>query len=91
VKRVIGGRDTRLKKNQEKAELANKAKEKKTTSGDVIREVPQMPSHMFFQHNTALVYVELVIAWARWMLTKGTGRHTMSLSIPTCKLAAKTS
>ncbi|KAK9445068.1 sarcosine oxidase [Metarhizium brunneum] len=54
VKRVIGLRDARLKTNQKKDEEA-KAKEKKTINGELIREAPQMPSNMFFQHNTALV------------------------------------
>ncbi|KAF4426088.1 hypothetical protein FACUT_9940 [Fusarium acutatum] len=55
VKRVIGRRDARLKENKLKAELAQKEKEKKTINGELIREAPQMPSNMFFQHNTALV------------------------------------
>lgn len=55
VKRVIGQRDARLKENKAKAEAAQKIKEKKTASGELIREAPQMPSNMFFQHNTALV------------------------------------
>lgn len=55
VKRVIGQRDSRLKVNQQKAEAEAQRKEKKTVNGDLIREAPQMPSNMFFQHNTALV------------------------------------
>ncbi|PNY28386.1 rRNA-processing protein fcf1 [Tolypocladium capitatum] len=56
VKRVIGQRDARLKANEEKAELEAKAKAKrKTVNGELVREAPQMPSNMFFQHNTALV------------------------------------
>ncbi|KAG5999196.1 hypothetical protein E4U43_002226 [Claviceps pusilla] len=55
VKRVIGLRDARLKVNQQKAEAEAQRKEKKTVNGDLIREAPQMPSNMFFQHNTALV------------------------------------
>ncbi|KYK58709.1 hypothetical protein DCS_05726 [Drechmeria coniospora] len=55
VKRVIGQRDGRLKVNKEKAELEAKNKAKKTVNGELIRELPQMPSSMFFQHNTALV------------------------------------
>lgn len=57
VKRVIGRRDERLKENKAKAELAAAAaaKAKKTVNGELIREAPQMPSNMFFQHNTALV------------------------------------
>ncbi|KAF5666801.1 hypothetical protein FCIRC_10073 [Fusarium circinatum] len=55
VKRLIGRRDARLKENKLKAELAQKEKEKKTINGELIREAPQMPSNMFFQHNTALV------------------------------------
>ncbi|EQK98677.1 hypothetical protein G6O67_000095 [Ophiocordyceps sinensis] len=56
VKRMLGQRDARLKVNKEKAELEAKAKSKKhTASGELVREAPQMPSNMFFQHNTALV------------------------------------
>ncbi|CAK4013906.1 Fcf1-domain-containing [Lecanosticta acicola] len=53
VKRVIGQRDARLKKNILKNEGGDKKKEK-DKSDEVIREVPQAPSSMFFQHNTAL-------------------------------------
>lgn len=53
---MIGRQDARLKENKAKAELlALDKKKEKTISGDIIREIPQMPSHMFFQHNTALV------------------------------------
>ncbi|KAK4500450.1 hypothetical protein PRZ48_008639 [Zasmidium cellare] len=51
VKRVIGQRDARLKKNI----LKNEAEDKKKANGDEVkREIPQVPSSMFFQHNTAL-------------------------------------
>ncbi|ETN38920.1 uncharacterized protein HMPREF1541_06962 [Cyphellophora europaea CBS 101466] len=50
VKRIIGKRDARLKENQAKAEVVAKKKD-----DDVIREVPQMSSALFFQYNTALV------------------------------------
>ncbi|PNS17878.1 rRNA-processing protein FCF1 [Sphaceloma murrayae] len=50
TKRLIGQRDARLKKNQAVAE-ETKSKKK---DDNVIREIPQMPSSMFFQHNTAL-------------------------------------
>ncbi|CAD0110126.1 unnamed protein product [Aureobasidium uvarum] len=49
VKRVIGQRDARLKKNQVTGD--DKAKK---PSEEVVREIPQAPSSMFFQHNTAL-------------------------------------
>ncbi|TKA76186.1 hypothetical protein B0A55_03082 [Friedmanniomyces simplex] len=52
TKRVIGQRDARLKKNI--VAEAEKQREKKTKGDGVIREVPQMPSSMFFHHNTAL-------------------------------------
>ncbi|KAI2641818.1 Fcf1-domain-containing protein [Hypomontagnella submonticulosa] len=57
VKRIISKRDARLKENKKKAEEANAAAQKaKTVNGDVIRrEVPQLPSQLFFQHNEALV------------------------------------
>ncbi|KAK3718901.1 rRNA-processing protein fcf1 [Vermiconidia calcicola] len=52
TKRLIGSKDARLKQNIAKAEEERK---KKTGKGDeLIREVPQVPSSMFFHHNTAL-------------------------------------
>jgi len=52
VKRIIGQNDARLKKNQDKgAEGAKKADK----GSEVVREIPQMPSSMFFQYNEALV------------------------------------
>ncbi|KAK4166675.1 Fcf1-domain-containing protein [Cladorrhinum sp. PSN259] len=51
VKRVIGKNDDRRKSEAEKkASLEIKKKEK-----EAVREIPQMPSSMFFEHNTALV------------------------------------
>jgi U3 small nucleolar RNA-associated protein 24 len=52
VKRLIGQRDARLKKNQDKADEENK---KKTDGPEVVREIPQVSSSLFFQYNTALV------------------------------------
>jgi U3 small nucleolar RNA-associated protein 24 len=53
VKRVIGQRDARLKKNQEKQDAVKEARSK-APGNELIREIPQAPSQMFFQHNTAL-------------------------------------
>lgn len=52
VKRVIGQRDARLKKNQ----ILQQEKQKKATESktEVIREIPQVSSSLFFQYNTAL-------------------------------------
>ncbi|KAL8811744.1 MAG: hypothetical protein Q9223_007380 [Gallowayella weberi] len=52
VKRVIGQRDARLKKNQNKGEIEAK---RKSQGGEVIREIPQVSSSLFFQYNTALI------------------------------------
>ncbi|MCJ1395494.1 hypothetical protein MMC18_008380 [Xylographa bjoerkii] len=68
VKRVIGQRDARLKKNQAKGEIESKRKAK---GDEVVREMyvlednlllqhlihhsPQVSSSLFFQYNTALV------------------------------------
>ncbi|OJD31104.1 rrna-processing protein fcf1 [Diplodia corticola] len=51
VKRIIGQRDARLKKNQ----LAADADQAKQKADSVVREVPQVSSSLFFQYNTALV------------------------------------
>ncbi|KAL8970906.1 MAG: hypothetical protein Q9197_003563 [Variospora fuerteventurae] len=52
VKRVIGQRDARLKQNQSKGSDESK---RKSTSNQVVREIPQVSSSLFFQYNTALV------------------------------------
>ena len=52
VKRLIGQSDSRLKKNQSKGEEESKKKEK---GSEVVREVPQVSSALFFQYNQALV------------------------------------
>ncbi|CZR69167.1 probable FCF1 Essential nucleolar protein that is a component of the SSU (small subunit) processome involved in the pre-rRNA processing steps of 40S ribosomal subunit biogenesis [Phialocephala subalpina] len=53
VKRLIGQNDARLKQNINKAEEEAKKKEKE--GNQVVREVPQVSSSLFFQFNTALV------------------------------------
>ncbi|KAK3685550.1 Fcf1-domain-containing protein [Podospora appendiculata] len=51
VKRMIGKRDDRRKdEGEKKAELELKKKKEA-----LVHEIPQMPSSMFWQHNTALV------------------------------------
>ncbi|KAF2280900.1 rRNA-processing protein-like protein FCF1 [Westerdykella ornata] len=52
VKRVIGQRDARLKKNQT---LGSEVAKQKEAAERPIREIPQVPSHLFFQANTSLV------------------------------------
>lgn len=49
VKRLIGQRDARLKKNQ----VLQQEKQQQKKS-DIIREIPQVSSSLFFQYNTAL-------------------------------------
>ncbi|KAF2237563.1 rRNA-processing protein-like protein FCF1 [Viridothelium virens] len=51
MKRMISQRDARLKKNQLKGEEQAKKKQK---GDDVVREIPQQPSALFFQYNTNL-------------------------------------
>lgn len=53
VKRVIGQQDARLKKNQEKQDAVRESRSK-APGNELIREIPQAPSQMFFSHNTAL-------------------------------------
>ncbi|KAI0885242.1 Fcf1-domain-containing protein [Annulohypoxylon maeteangense] len=56
VKRIISRRDARLKVNQEKnAKAVAEAKPKPASDEVARREVPQLPSQLFFQHNEALV------------------------------------
>lgn len=52
VKRIISQRDARLKKNQDKGEIGAK---KKAKGDEIIREIPQVSSAMFFQWNESLV------------------------------------
>ncbi|TVY49920.1 rRNA-processing protein FCF1 [Lachnellula cervina] len=52
VKRVIGQNHAALKKNQSKGEEESKKKEK---GSDIVREIPQVSSALFFQYNQALV------------------------------------
>ncbi|KAL9113733.1 MAG: hypothetical protein Q9227_002178 [Pyrenula ochraceoflavens] len=52
VKRIIGQKDARLKKNQEKTAVEAK---KKSKGDELVREIPQVSSALFFQYNTALV------------------------------------
>lgn len=49
VKRLIGQRDARLKKN---AAASTEGQKKEDT---VVRQIPQVSSSLFFQYNTALV------------------------------------
>ncbi|KKZ61097.1 rRNA-processing protein FCF1 [[Emmonsia] crescens] len=51
VKRAIGSRDSRLKQNQATAPQKGKEEKKKD---DLVREIPQVSSSLFFQYNTAL-------------------------------------
>ncbi|TVY83233.1 rRNA-processing protein FCF1 [Lachnellula suecica] len=51
VKRMIGSNHAALKKNQNKGEEGSKKKQEK--SSEVVREVPQVSSALFFQYNTA--------------------------------------
>ena len=51
MKRVIGQRDARLKKNQMAGEIEAKKKEE---AQKAKREIPQAPSSMFFMANEAL-------------------------------------
>ena len=53
VKRVISQQDARLKKNQEKQDAVRESRSK-APGNELIREIPQAPSQMFFSHNTAL-------------------------------------
>ncbi|EEH03407.1 DUF652 domain-containing protein [Histoplasma capsulatum G186AR] len=52
MKRVIGSRDSRLKQNQAKA--PQKGTDEKKKKDDLVREIPQVSSALFFQYNTAL-------------------------------------
>lgn len=51
VKRLIGKNDDRRKTEAEKKAALEIVKKKEAA----VQEIPQMPSSMFFQHNTALV------------------------------------
>jgi U3 small nucleolar RNA-associated protein 24 len=53
---VISKKDNRRRENATKADDANATKSKTAgPSTELIREIPQLPSSLFFQHNEALV------------------------------------
>ena len=54
VKRLIGQRDARLKKNQPST-LTEAQKLATSKTQEVVREIPQVSSSLFYKHNTALV------------------------------------
>ncbi|TAQ84536.1 hypothetical protein B7494_g7141 [Chlorociboria aeruginascens] len=53
VKRIIGQRDARLRKNADKGETGGK--NAIAAKSELVREIPQVSSSLFFQYNTALV------------------------------------
>ncbi|ORY72008.1 Fcf1-domain-containing protein [Pseudomassariella vexata] len=58
TKRLLSKRDSRRKENVTKSEEANAAKAAagaSNPSGELRKEIPQLPSSLFFQHNEALV------------------------------------
>lgn len=52
---MIGKRDARRRENAQKGEEKNPENPKGKAKAELVREVPQMPSSMFFQANAALV------------------------------------
>lgn len=52
VKRLISSRDARLKKNKPQE---NDNEKKQTSETQIVRQIPQASSALFFQYNTALV------------------------------------
>ncbi|KAK3053199.1 rRNA-processing protein fcf1 [Extremus antarcticus] len=54
TKRIISSRDDRQKAVVAKRDAEDKKKKKQTDSNELIRSIPQVPSSMFFTHNTAL-------------------------------------
>ncbi|KXH65471.1 hypothetical protein CSAL01_03464 [Colletotrichum salicis] len=58
VKRVIGKNDARRKENLKKAEEAEQKAKRERGGPDgetIVREIPQVPSQMFFESNSSLV------------------------------------
>ena len=53
VKRIIGQRDARLKKNQ--PSTLTEAQKQAAKNREIVREIPQVSSSLFYKHNTALV------------------------------------
>jgi U3 small nucleolar RNA-associated protein 24 len=77
VKRVISKKDARRRENADKADEANQQKPKTApASADLIREIPQQPSSMFFQHNEALVPPYSVLVDTNFL------SHTISRKLP---------
>ncbi|KAH8887390.1 Fcf1-domain-containing protein [Thozetella sp. PMI_491] len=80
VKRLIGQRDVRLEKNKAKQELLNKTK-KESASGEIVREIPQAPSGMFFAHNQNLVPPYQVLIDTNFF------SHTVRMKLPVLESA----
>ncbi|KAF3000374.1 hypothetical protein G7054_g12190 [Neopestalotiopsis clavispora] len=77
VKRVISKKDARRKENASKADEANDQKSKTApASSELIREIPQQPSSMFFMHNEALVPPYSVLVDTNFL------SHTISRKLP---------
>ncbi|KAK9769224.1 putative rRNA-processing protein FCF1 [Seiridium cardinale] len=77
VKRVLSKKDSRRRENAAKADEANGQKAQNApASSELIREIPQQPSSMFFQHNEALVPPYSVLVDTNFL------SHTVSRKIP---------
>ncbi|KAK6080245.1 duf652 domain-containing protein [Seiridium cupressi] len=77
VKRVLSKKDARRRENAAKADEANGQKAQNApASSELIREIPQQPSSMFFQHNEALVPPYSVLVDTNFL------SHTVSRKIP---------
>ncbi|KKY37019.1 putative rrna-processing protein fcf1 [Diaporthe ampelina] len=75
--------DDRLKENREKADKVQETKKKATVNGELIREIPQAPSSMFFQHNSNLVPPFQVIVDTNFL------SHTVSRKIEMLEVMAE--
>lgn len=77
TKRVISKKDARRRENAENADEANQQKSNTApATSELIREIPQQPSSMFFQHNEALVPPYHVLVDTNFL------SHTVSRKLP---------
>jgi U3 small nucleolar RNA-associated protein 24 len=87
VKRVIGQRDARLKKNQLKGAEIDAKKKKEN---EPVREIPQVSSSLFFQANTALVPPYSVLVDTNFLSHTVRGKLDLQASLMDCLYAKAT-
>ncbi|KAF2757140.1 FCF1 small subunit [Pseudovirgaria hyperparasitica] len=85
TKRIIGQRDIRLKKNQLTGADASKKKD-----DELVREIPQAPTSLFFQANTALQPPYSILVDTNFLSHTVRGKLDLLQSLMDCLYASVT-